>query len=299
MDVRIPGPSLGNSASASRVRLATSAIVFCCAAALSSPAAAACVNTAIGTVNRTYIDRARNDRNVTVRIDYPAQAAGSGTEPIRGCAFPSIAFGHGFTIAADAYQWLRDAVTPAGMVLLRPGTESGLSPNHLEFARDLNFVQSEIRGDPFFSDVLGPARVLGGHSMGGGAALLAAAERAPTALFGLAPAQTNPSAIAAASLIQAPVLLLTGSRDCVTPLAQHVTPMLAALASTDRQHVDISGGSHCQFSDGSITCSIGENSCGGSASISAAIQQQLAREQLVPWLALRVNPVLFGNGFEP
>lgn len=253
---------------------------------------------AVGSSTRTYVDANRNNRAVGVRIDYPALNAGSNSEPRRNCNFASLSFGHGFTISADAYQWLRDALVPAQLVLLRPSTESGLAPNHLEFARDLNFVQDAIRGDPFFANVLGPVRIVGGHSMGGGAAFLAAAERAPSALIGFAPAETNPSAIAAASQIQAPVLLLTGSRDCVTPLAQHVLPMLAALASTDRTHVDISGASHCQFSDGSLTCSFGENSCAGGATISALAQQQRVRDILLPWLAQRLGNVLFRSGFE-
>ena len=47
------------------------------------------------------------------------------------------------------------------------------------------------------------------------------------ALFALAPAETSPSAIAAASGIVAPTLIITGSRDCVTPSAAQAGPIPA------------------------------------------------------------------------
>ena len=84
---------------------------------------------------------------------------------------------------------------PRGCVLVLPSTEGGLSPNHANFGRDLAFVLNAVRADPTFAGALGTRTAIGGHSMGGGAAFLAAANNANlTALFALAPAETNPKA---------------------------------------------------------------------------------------------------------
>ena len=123
-------------------------------------------------------------------------------------------------------------------------------------------------------------RMYGGHSMGGGAALLAAdSDRNARALFVLAPAQTNPSAIAAAANVRASTFIVLGSRDCVTPRATHGQAMFNALnlSLSIRQIFEIPGASDCQFATDSVSCAIAEQSCGGAAMISAATQQLEAR----------------------
>jgi hypothetical protein len=234
-------------------------------------------------------------RDIALRVDYPAAAAGS-TVPLAGCGFPSLSMGHGFTISGEAYGWLRDGLVGTGVVLIRPLSESGLSPNHAQFGLDLRFADVGLRALPEFASALGPDRFVGGHSMGGGAAVLAASGQAISGLLLLAPAETNPSAIGAATSVLVPSLIFTGSRDCVTPSAQHAIPMLNAIPATDKQGIDLDGGSHCQFSDGSLTCSIGEASC-SPATISAAAQHSAVLEFVRPWLKSR-SVRIFQHGFE-
>lgn len=257
---------------------------------------------AVGTATASYADPARAGRAVAVRVHYPAVVAGSGSAALTGCGFPLVAFGHGFTIGNGSYPYLADGLAAAGYIVVLPGTESGLSPDHAQFGRDLSFVLQATASAPQWQAAAGPRRAIGGHSMGGGAAVLAlAGAPAVDALFALAPAETNPSAIAAAATISAPSLLITGSRDCVAPTAQHAGPIHAALATpaTAKSLVDINGASHCQFSGASLTCSIGEQSCGGSATITASDQQGQTLALLLPWLQQVLGAGLaFADGFE-
>ncbi len=257
---------------------------------------------AVGTTAATLIDPARDNRAVATRVHYPAASAGAGTPAVTGCNFPVVAFGHGFTIGNSAYRYLADALAEAGFIVILPGTEGGLSPNHAEFGRDLAFVGDALAQTSPWTLAAGPGRAIGGHSMGGGAAVLGVAEASNVgALFAFAPANTNPSAIAAAADISAPALLITGSRDCVTPSASHASPIFAALATPAelKQQIDIDGGSHCQFTSGSFTCSIGETSCGGSATISVDSQQSQTLALLIPWLRQQFTPAdLLVDGFE-
>lgn len=254
----------------------------------------------IGERSRSYLDATR-ERTVGALLYYPATGAGNGAPAVSGCAFPILSFGHGFTIPADRYRYLVDGLVPRGYVLVFPTTESGLSPSHAQFGLDLAFLPRAVAADPDFTAVVGAAVAVGGHSMGGGASVLAARAPAVGAWFGLAPAETNPSAIAAAAEVGVPALILTGSRDCVTPAAQHAQPIYTALATvaSQKRWVDLDGASHCQFSDGYFTCSFGESSCGGGATISAAQQHQRTLAQLLPWLEFYVRGSgVYRDGFE-
>lgn len=255
----------------------------------------------IGEATRTWQDPARGNRNVGALIRYPRQPGAVGAPPVEGCAFPVIAMGHGFTIPADRYRFLVDGLVPGGVILVLPTTEGGLSSNHAAFGEDLAFVTRALGADPAFAGAAGALRGVAGHSMGGGAAVLAAAADPGLGfLVALAPAETNPSAIAAAATVGVPTLVLTGSRDCVTPFAAHAGPILSALASVSVRDVDLAGGSHCQFSDGNFTCSIGEGSCGGAAMIPAATQHATTIEETRSLLDKVISAAAreFVDGFE-
>lgn len=284
-------------------RMAAAALGLVLAVLDASPAVAHCIGPhPVGEVTRSWQDPERGNRSVGALVRYPRQAGPTNAPPIAGCAFPVLAVGHGFTIPADRYRFLVDGLVPSGVILVLPTTETGLSPDHAAFGADLAFATRALAADPAFITATGPLRGVVGHSMGGGAAVLAAAADPGLALLvGLAPAETNPSAVSAAASVTAPTLVLTGSRDCVTPFAGHAGPILAALSSTSVRHVDLAGGSHCQFSDGYFTCSIGENSCGGSATIPAADQHALTVAEIRRLLdeVLAAQTAGFADGFEP
>jgi len=247
---------------------------------------------AIGRFSTGFSDPARGGRFVGVELYYPATADGSGTpvaEPPPG-GFPIVVFGHGYQMVVEAYENVWEALVPEGYVVALPTTEGGLLPSHANFAADLFFVVAELRtwsitpGNAFEGALSLRAAVMG-HSMGGGAAVLAAAADASIdAVAVLAPAETSPSAIAAAPGIQAPLLVLAGSDDCVTPPSQHAIPMYQdATASSCRALATLDGGRHCQFGINNVICNLGEIFCGGGG-ISRDAQHALVDALLVPWL---------------
>lgn len=254
--------------------------------------AAAQAEYAVGRFTTSFSDASRGGRTVGVEIYYPAIADGSGTpvaEPPPG-GFPIVAFGHGYQMVVGAYENVWEALVPAGYVVALPTTEGSLFPSHASFAADLFFVVAQLRtwavtpGSPLAGALSLRAAVMG-HSMGGGAAILASsADASIDAVAVLAPANTSPSAIDAAPAIGVPVLIFAGSNDCVTPPSQHQIPMYQnATASSCRTLVTIDGGRHCQFGINNVICNLGEVFCGGGG-ISRDAQHAQVNAVLVPWL---------------
>ena len=249
---------------------------------------------AVGHRSITYVDPARGNRQVQTEIYYPADAAGDNV-PVSAGAFPVVTFGHGFVMAWSAYQYLWTSLVPQGYILALPRTEGGAFPSHEQFGRDLAFLVDKLRAEganpssPFYNHV-GTTACAMGHSMGGGASVLAASYNPGiTALANLAAAETNPSAIGAAASVTAPSLMFSGSKDCVTPPSQHQIPIYNALGSDCKAIVTITGGNHCQFAESGTLCELGE-SC--SADITREQQHTLVLAILTPWLAwtLRGDP---------
>lgn len=255
---------------------------------------AAALPLAVGHRSITYVDPSRGNRQVQTEIYYPADAAGDNV-PVAAGAYPVVTFGHGFLMAWSAYQYLWTSLVPQGYILAFARTETGAFPNHEQFGRDLAFLVDQLRAEgtnpssPFHQHVAPTACVMG-HSMGGGASVLAASYNAGiTALANLAAAETSPSAIGAASGVTIPSLMFAGTKDCVTPPAQHQIPIYNALDSDCKALVTIAGGSHCQFAESGTLCEFGE-SC--SAEITRERQHALVVALLTPWLAwtLKADP---------
>jgi hypothetical protein len=131
-----------------------------------------------------------------------------------------------------------------------------------------------------------------GHSMGGGASFLAADNNTNIhALIGLAPAETNPSAIAVAPNVQVPSIVFSGSSDGVTPPAQHHIPMYNGVTSTCKSFVSITGGAHCYFANTNFNCDFGESTSSTGISISRTEQQNATYSILDPWLDYNLKDI--------
>jgi predicted dienelactone hydrolase len=249
----------------------------------------------IGSATLTIIDQSRN-RSIPVSVYYPANTAGVEV-PVASSpyGFPVVGFGHGFVIATESYSWLWEALVPLGYIVVFPKTEGQLlpAPNHAAFGDDIAFCAREVvkRGNQVNSPLFGkvfPGIALMGHSMGGGAAYLGAAnytDIATTVTF--AAAETNPSAITAALNITIPSLVIAAAQDCVTPAISNQLPVYNNLQSQTKAYVSITGASHCNFTNGSAsTCYLGETfSCFGFGPfISRPVQHERTLQVLVPWL---------------
>ncbi|MDV7396266.1 hypothetical protein RZS08_33035, partial [Arthrospira platensis SPKY1] len=129
----------------------------------------------------SFTDPARN-RSIPTRVYYPGKSTGNDALFEEG-SFPLIVLGHGFAMNYQAYLNFRDTLVPRGYILAIPTTETGPIPfpDHGEFGSDLKFLnthikaQNNIPGSFFYGHVRQHSAIMG-HSMGGGASVLASAD---------------------------------------------------------------------------------------------------------------------------
>ncbi len=167
--------------------------------------------------------------------------------------WPVVVFAHGFLSPPELYRATCDHFARAGYVVIAPRSALEFFPSHADYARDLSDCLTWIlqaHGDPaspLFGRIKLGAYGLTGHSMGGGASLLAAsADPRFIAIAPMAAAETRPSAIDAVAGITAPILFITGSDDSFVPNPFHTRPMFdQAVAPT--VWIDIKGAYHCGF----------------------------------------------------
>jgi pimeloyl-ACP methyl ester carboxylesterase len=230
-------------------------------------------------------------RQIQTEIYYPATTAGENAAVATG-EFPVIVFGHGFAMSWDAYQNIWSHYAPMGYILAFPRTEGGLipGPSHNDFGLDLRLVEQKLQventsASSLFYQKVKPNSAIMGHSMGGGATILAGANNTSIrTIIGLAPAETNPSAIAAAPNVSVPSLVFSGGQDGVTPPPDHHIPIYDGLGSFCKTFVNIVGGAHCYFANTNFNCDFGEATSSSGISISRTDQQTRTYSLLDPWL---------------
>jgi predicted dienelactone hydrolase len=229
-------------------------------------------------------------RQIQTEIYYPADAAGTSVAVSDG-EFPVIVFGHGFAMSWDAYTNIWQELVPRGYILAFPRTEGGLlpAPSHQDFGLDLAVVtermllEGEEASSIFFEHIHENAAIAG-HSMGGGATMIGANGNTNIkTIVGLAPAETNPSAVTAAAGIDVPALIMSASSDAVTPPDEHHEPIYEALNSECKYFVSINGGAHCYYANTNFNCDFGEGSSGGNITITRTEQQQITYDYLNAW----------------
>lgn len=244
-----------------------------------------------------FNDAARKNRSIQTDVYYPASKDGENVA-LAGTAtqqFPLVVFGHGFVMPPAAYENIYSKLAAQGFIVALPRTETGLNANQVTYAKDLAFLVNAIQGQSsmngnLFTGKLNNKSCIMGHSMGGGCAFLAALYNPTiTAIVSLAPAETNPSAIDAASHLNMPILILAGGNDCVTPANENSKAIYNASASTCKTLINITGGSHCQFANFNANCNFGESTCTPAPAISRAIQQSISMRYLISWLNYKLK----------
>ncbi len=247
----------------------------------------------IGHRTHSPVDSSRSNRVIQdTEIYYPANTAGDNV-PVASGQFPVIVFGHGFTIAWNAYNYIWEYFVPKGYICIFPRTEGNISPNHGNFGGDLRFLaqwiqqQNQLSSSPYFGKVKNKSAVMG-HSMGGGSTYLAASgNNVFTTVVSLAAAETNPSAKSAAKQVNCPVLSIAGKEDCVTKPSEHQIPIFDSLASNIKYYMELEGSTHCNFtSSGATTCFSAEGiSCIGYGPFISRQDQNTRTIRLAePWL---------------
>lgn len=185
-------------------------------------------------------------------IFYPTEPNDPARAAAAAAPMPVLVFGHGFLSPPELYRVTCRHLASWGFAVIAPRTALELFPSHAAYAEDLRASATVLMnlGDdpssPLYQRV-DPAGVgFTGHSMGGGASLLAAAGDPRTrAVAVLAAAETRPSAIDAAVNVDVPILYITGSHDTFTPNPFHTRPMFNNTAHA--AWMDIEGGFHCGF----------------------------------------------------
>ncbi len=207
----------------------------------------------VGNRSITFVDASRANRNISCLVYYPATSEGANAPVLQGSKYPSVSFGHGFTLNPNLYVALYRHLASWGYIVIAPSTETGFAPNHTNFALDLAFVLKDMKRrnglstDLFFGVVDTNVTGVFGHSMGGGCSVLAGSlDSSITAVASLAAANTNPSSITAAKLIKAPQLYMSGQRDSI---ASYWTQQLPHYNNSFpyKQTVNIKGGNHSYF----------------------------------------------------
>lgn len=205
-------------------------------------------------------------RQILTEIYYPAATNGYNVA-VKPGQYPVVVFGHGFVMRWDAYEWLYTALARQGYIVALPRTEGEILPNHEDFAKDLAIVAARMQAENTrvgsrFNNRVAPATAVGGHSMGGKAAVLS--DKYQTipiqAYFNFSPANGvgNGNMFTDAANLTEPFLVITGSFDKVAPPATESRPLYQALASGCKTYLNLKGGYHCQFNNFNLNCHTGE-----------------------------------------
>ncbi|MGS0688671.1 dienelactone hydrolase family protein [Nakamurella sp. GG22] len=159
----------------------------------------------------------RGPHRVAIGDLAPAGMPGLVFTPTSGRRLPVVAVGHGWLQSAERYADTMRYLASWGIIVVAPNTHRSVFSSQqglaLDLSRALRLVAQGNLGD---GRVRGDLRRMGvlGHSIGGGAAILAAAKDDQIrAVVTVTAAETRPSAIEAAGKVEVPSLHLIGSKD--------------------------------------------------------------------------------------
>lgn len=172
--------------------------------------------------------------------------------PVSGRKLPAVALSHGWLQPAARYADTMRYLASWGFVVVAPDTEKGPVPSHGAMARDLTAAlhlvadgrlgNGRVRVDPEQLGVIG-------HSIGAGAAVLAAAaDSSIGAVVTVTAAATRPSAVEAATRVRVPGLHLVGADD---DMADGDGAAIAAAWAGPATLRTVKGASHLGLSEGS------------------------------------------------
>lgn len=197
-----------------------------------------------------------NGSTFSALLYYPSTTGGANA-PLAssGSPFSAISFGHGFLQDPARYFGTMTHLATHGHIVIASTTETGFLPNHTNFSNDMRQTLTYLTNrnnngaDPFFGRIDTNNYGMFGHSMGGGAGLLAAAaDNRVKAYAGLAAAITNPSPQPLMPQLRIPVALLTGDEDGIVNYNTNTVPLYNA-AVAPKLFPLIDGGYHVGFQD--------------------------------------------------
>ncbi|GAA4273297.1 T9SS type A sorting domain-containing protein [Aquimarina gracilis] len=247
----------------------------------------------ISSSSKTFRDSDRRNRRVNARIYYPKITQINQAEAPQG-SFPVIVLGHGFVMGSDAYENIYDELVPKGYIVVFVNTEGSFFANHDAYSKDLAFMVNAIQAEntnqsSFLFGIVDDKTALIGHSMGGGAATVAASLVEVETLVTFAPALLRFDTLTPASLVSEDAIVFSGTADGVTPPQEHHIPIYNNLGSDCKYIINITGGAHCYYANSNFFCDFGENSSSGNIQISRSQQQAITFQFLNSWLDYKLK----------
>ncbi len=242
----------------------------------------------VSSTSKTFRDGDRRNRRVRTNIYYPK------VSPVNQTQFPVVILGHGFVMGSDAYQNFYDTLVPRGYIVVFVNTEGSFFANHEAFSKDIAFMVGAIQAEnsnqrsPLFG-IVDDKSALIGHSMGGGAATVAASLTEVETLVTFAPALLRFDTLTPASKVTAESIVFSGSGDGVTPPNENHEPIYNNLGSDCKYFINIKGGAHCYYANSNFFCDFGENSSSGDIQITRAQQQAVTFKFLNSWLDYKLK----------
>ncbi|MCH2032654.1 MAG: T9SS type A sorting domain-containing protein [Tenacibaculum sp.] len=245
----------------------------------------------IDSFTKTFIDSNRGNRRVTAKVYYPKQ------DVVTNENYPVIVFGHGFVMNYSAYENFFDTLVSRGYIVVFVTTEGSVFANHKAYSEDLAFMVSEIKNEandsnsPIF-ELVGDFNALLGHSMGGGAAIVAASQVEVNTLVTFAPAKLRFNTTTPATEVSEESIVFSGSADGVTKPNENHIPLYESLGSSCKYFISITGGAHCYYAKPNGYCDFGERFSSRDITVTRSEQQEIMFTYVIPWLdyKLKNNP---------
>jgi alpha-beta hydrolase superfamily lysophospholipase len=237
---------------------------------------------------KTFTDSDRGNRRVTAKIYYPKQQSNSIEN------YPVIVFGHGFVMNYAAYENFFDTLVSKGYIVAFVTTEGSVFANHRAYSEDLAFMVNEVKNEannnssPIFN-LVGNSTALLGHSMGGGAAIVAASMVEVNTLVTFAPAKLRFNTTTPATQVFTESLVFSGSADGVTKPNENHIPLYNSLGSNCKYFISITGGAHCYYAKPNGYCDFGERFSSRNISVTRSEQQEIMFTYVVPWLDYKLK----------
>jgi len=238
--------------------------------------------------SRTFYDANRSYRSITTQIYYPT--SNTNTQQ----TFPVIVLGHGFVMGYSAYENIYNTLVPEGYIVVFVSTEGSVFANHDAYSKDLAYMVDRIGEENTntsspLNGLISEERALLGHSMGGGAAIVAASLTNVETLVTFAPAILRVDTETPATQVTAESIVFSGSSDNVTPPDEHHIPLYNNLGSSCKYFISITGGAHCYYANSNAFCDFGENFSSGSITVTRNEQQEITFDFLLPWLDYKLK----------
>lgn len=201
---------------------------------------------------RTYAPEVDSDAFAAATIFYPLTL--SFDAPMGG-----VVMAPGFRASASNYEWWGPALASLGyavMILDTNAPTDGLAARADALIAGVGFLKSENDNpDSPLNGKFDTSRVaIMGHSMGGGAALAAAAELGdgiqavvPLSLYCCEP---GGSFSADYANLNTPTLIIASASDEVAPPAQHARLLYDAIGSSDKVYLEFAEGDHMIVANG-------------------------------------------------